>query len=180
MDEHDVRHCNWVRFLRSSNSMADVNIEAMIVDGDPVFRTLKSIAPNEELCTFFEEEEKEEEEEVVVVVEVVEDEVEEEENLIVDDDEQEEGATQEVETEESSSSSAKSSTDSFETETLKSPPPGRLMTSMLTTSYGVISFMSPEEREHHFSPVSDVSVISRDSTRCECVPYKAVMYAVLL
>ena len=51
-----VRQCNWVRFLRSSNDVCEVNVIAQIVDSVPMFQVVRPIKVSEELVAFFDEE----------------------------------------------------------------------------------------------------------------------------
>lgn len=53
VDGRDVRHCNWIRFLKSSNNLDDVNMVGVKVDGEAIFQTVKIIRPNEEVLAFF-------------------------------------------------------------------------------------------------------------------------------
>ena len=58
MEDRDVRHCNWIRFLESSANIDDVNIVASIIEGQPIFQVVKEIPPNSKILAFFETEEE--------------------------------------------------------------------------------------------------------------------------
>ena len=53
VEGREVRHCNWVRFVKSSTNIAEVNIVGLSVQGDTIFQALKPIHPNDELVVFF-------------------------------------------------------------------------------------------------------------------------------
>ncbi|KAL5020339.1 hypothetical protein ScPMuIL_003231 [Solemya velum] len=55
VDGHSVRHCNWVRFMKSSNKAADANVIAIIINSRPIFHTVRQLKPNEEIVVFFDE-----------------------------------------------------------------------------------------------------------------------------
>ncbi|KAK6640602.1 hypothetical protein RUM44_012298 [Polyplax serrata] len=55
------RHCNWVRFLRTSTTYSeDVNVIGTRVKGEPLFEVVKNIPANTELVVFFLPERQEE------------------------------------------------------------------------------------------------------------------------
>ena len=49
MEKREVRHCNWVRFLRASTNMNDVNVIARRVNKRPQFQVIKPLPVNAEL-----------------------------------------------------------------------------------------------------------------------------------
>ncbi len=53
IDEEDVRHCNWVRFLQASDSIDEVNIVGVKLNDQVIFQVVKDILPNTELKAFF-------------------------------------------------------------------------------------------------------------------------------
>ncbi|KAG1668044.1 hypothetical protein GQR58_018098 [Nymphon striatum] len=55
VDNQTVRHCNWIRFLRVSNTpnSADVNLVGIKVYGEPVYEIVKTVRPNTELVVFY-------------------------------------------------------------------------------------------------------------------------------
>ena len=55
IEDQDVRHCNWVRFVRSSANVDDVNIVATKVRGEPLFQIVKEVPPNGELLVYFDD-----------------------------------------------------------------------------------------------------------------------------
>ena len=55
IEDQDVRHCNWVRFVRSSTNVDDVNIVATKVRGEPLFQIVKEVPPNGELLVYFDD-----------------------------------------------------------------------------------------------------------------------------
>ncbi|KAL4229844.1 hypothetical protein ACF0H5_010236 [Mactra antiquata] len=52
VDSREVRHCNWVRFLKTSDVIDDVNIVGLKIKGEVVFQTVKTILPNEEIVAY--------------------------------------------------------------------------------------------------------------------------------
>ena len=52
IDDREVRHCNWVRFLRVAQNPDDVNIIGSRVQGQFVFQVIKTIPPNGELKAY--------------------------------------------------------------------------------------------------------------------------------
>ncbi|KAH9368789.1 hypothetical protein HPB48_012434 [Haemaphysalis longicornis] len=51
-----VRHCNWVRFVRHSPQFsAEVNLLGSLVKGEPVYETIRTVASNTELVVFYED-----------------------------------------------------------------------------------------------------------------------------
>lgn len=49
-----IRHCNWVRFVRISNSFnPSVNFVATKMKGEPVYEAVKPIAPDTELLVYY-------------------------------------------------------------------------------------------------------------------------------
>ncbi len=65
VEEQEVRHCNWVRFLQSTPNMNDVNIVGTRERGRPIFRVVKRIQPNDELKAYFELDKSVQKDEVV-------------------------------------------------------------------------------------------------------------------
>ena len=63
VEDREVRHCNWVRFLKYSTCLEDANIVGIKVKDEVVFQTVKTILPNEEIVAFLEDLEKEQERE---------------------------------------------------------------------------------------------------------------------
>ena len=55
IDDQDVRHCNWVRFIRSSTNVDDVNTVATKVRDEPLFQIVKEVPPNGELLVYFDD-----------------------------------------------------------------------------------------------------------------------------
>ena len=53
IDDEEVRHCNWVRFLRSSTNIDEVNMVAVRVKGQTLFQVVTQIPPNGELTVYF-------------------------------------------------------------------------------------------------------------------------------
>ena len=49
-----MRHCNWIRFVKASTNIDDVNIVAVTVKNEPIFQAIKDIKPNDEIVVFFE------------------------------------------------------------------------------------------------------------------------------
>lgn len=49
VEKREVRHCNWVRFLRASTNMNDVNVIARRVNKRPQFQVIKPLPVNAEL-----------------------------------------------------------------------------------------------------------------------------------
>lgn len=55
------RHCNWIRFLRTSSTYSEeVNVIGSRVKGEPIFEVVKNIPANTELVVFFFPERQEE------------------------------------------------------------------------------------------------------------------------
>lgn len=52
MDENKVRHCNWVRFLKISDVIGDVNMVGFKIKDEIVFQVVKTILPNEEIVAY--------------------------------------------------------------------------------------------------------------------------------
>ena len=52
VEDRQVRHCNWVRFLKYSSSPGDVNLVGIKVKDEVVFQTVKTILPNEEIIAY--------------------------------------------------------------------------------------------------------------------------------
>ncbi|KAG0432612.1 hypothetical protein HPB47_020683 [Ixodes persulcatus] len=51
-----VRHCNWVRFVRHSPEFsAEVNLLGSLVKGEPVYEAIRTVASNTELVVFYED-----------------------------------------------------------------------------------------------------------------------------
>ena len=48
-----VRHCNWIRFSKSSGNINDVNFIAAIVKDQPVYQAIRPVKPNDEIVIFF-------------------------------------------------------------------------------------------------------------------------------
>lgn len=56
VESRRVRHCNWVRFLRCSQTLStDVNLLGTIVKGEPVYEAIRTINPNCELVVYLED-----------------------------------------------------------------------------------------------------------------------------
>jgi hypothetical protein len=55
VDERKVRHCNWLRFLKSSDNVDEVNMVAVKVEGYSLFQTVRPIRPNDEIVVYFNE-----------------------------------------------------------------------------------------------------------------------------
>ncbi|KAL3880226.1 hypothetical protein ACJMK2_032475 [Sinanodonta woodiana] len=55
VDEKEVRHCNWVRFLKSTISIHEANMVGVMVKGHPVFQTIRTILPNEEIAAYMDD-----------------------------------------------------------------------------------------------------------------------------
>ncbi|KAK9507264.1 hypothetical protein O3M35_007165 [Rhynocoris fuscipes] len=54
VDRRKVRHCNWVRFLRTSSTYSDqVNIIGTKIKGEPIYEVVKSIPANSELTVYY-------------------------------------------------------------------------------------------------------------------------------
>ncbi|XP_014250296.1 zinc finger protein 287 [Cimex lectularius] len=54
VDRRRVRHCNWVRFLRTSTTYSDqVNIIGTKIKGEPIYEAVKNIPANSELVVYF-------------------------------------------------------------------------------------------------------------------------------
>ncbi|KAL9874727.1 zinc finger protein 235-like [Glossina fuscipes] len=50
----EVHHCNWIRFLRISNTFdSNVNMVCTKLKGEPIYETIKMIANNHELVVFY-------------------------------------------------------------------------------------------------------------------------------
>ena len=49
VEDREVRHCNWIRFLKTSDVINDVNLVGMKMKNEVVFQTIKTILPNEEI-----------------------------------------------------------------------------------------------------------------------------------
>jgi len=49
VEKREVRHCNWVRFLRATTNMNDVNMIARRVNKQPQFQVIKPLPVNAEL-----------------------------------------------------------------------------------------------------------------------------------
>ncbi|WAR00442.1 ZN239-like protein [Mya arenaria] len=52
VDGRPVRQCNWVRFLKTSDVVDDVNIVGVHVKGEAVFQVLRTVLPNEEIVAY--------------------------------------------------------------------------------------------------------------------------------
>ncbi|KAK7499811.1 hypothetical protein BaRGS_00008902 [Batillaria attramentaria] len=59
IDGQEVRHCNWVRFVKASNNPDEVNVISSKVKGHPFFQVIKHIKPNDELVVLFHSEKTE-------------------------------------------------------------------------------------------------------------------------
>lgn len=55
VEDRLVRHCNWIRFSKSSTNIKDVNFLATIVQGEPLYQTIRQIKPNDEIVVFFDQ-----------------------------------------------------------------------------------------------------------------------------
>ena len=55
VEDREVRHCNWVRFLKYSTSPADVNIVGIKIKDEIIFQTVKKILPNEEIVAYLQD-----------------------------------------------------------------------------------------------------------------------------
>lgn len=55
VEDREVRHCNWVRFLKYSTSFADVNIVGIKIKDEIIFQTVKKILPNEEIVAYLQD-----------------------------------------------------------------------------------------------------------------------------
>ncbi|XP_054264075.1 zinc finger protein 227-like isoform X2 [Macrosteles quadrilineatus] len=54
VDRRRVRHCNWVRFLRTANSYSqEVNIIGTKVKGEPIYEAVKTIPAHSELVVYY-------------------------------------------------------------------------------------------------------------------------------
>ncbi|XP_046663645.1 zinc finger protein 79-like isoform X2 [Homalodisca vitripennis] len=54
VDRRRVRHCNWVRFLRTTTTYsAEVNIIGTKVKGEPIYEAVKTIPANSELVVYY-------------------------------------------------------------------------------------------------------------------------------
>ncbi|KAK3107874.1 hypothetical protein FSP39_024142 [Pinctada imbricata] len=80
IEDREVRHCNWVRFLKSSTNFKEVNIVGTKSEGAVIFQTIKNIKPNDELIAYFDcpERENTTEEETEISEELLEPKIEEE------------------------------------------------------------------------------------------------------
>ncbi|OWF47824.1 zinc finger protein 629-like [Mizuhopecten yessoensis] len=58
VEETSVRHCNWIRFVKSSSKVDDVNFVAVNIKGEPVFQAVKHVTPNDPIVVFFDAEEE--------------------------------------------------------------------------------------------------------------------------
>ncbi|GIY49868.1 zinc finger protein 45 [Caerostris darwini] len=55
IDCRRVRHCNWIRFLKSSPTLSnEVNLLGTLVKGEPVFEAVRTIPSNTELVVYLE------------------------------------------------------------------------------------------------------------------------------
>lgn len=52
IEDREVRHCNWVRFLKTSDVTDNVNVVGLKIKGEVVFQTVKTILPNEEIVAY--------------------------------------------------------------------------------------------------------------------------------
>lgn len=56
---HKIRQCNWVRFLRFSPTFSgEVNLLGSLVKGEPVYETIRTVAPHTELVVYYEDTEE--------------------------------------------------------------------------------------------------------------------------
>jgi hypothetical protein len=55
VEERKVRHCNWLRFLKSSDNVDEVNMVAVKVEGQLLFQTVRPFRPNDEIVVYFDE-----------------------------------------------------------------------------------------------------------------------------
>jgi len=53
VENREVRHCNWIRFTKSSTNIDDVNVVAVKAKDEPIFQTVKNIKPNDEIIVFY-------------------------------------------------------------------------------------------------------------------------------
>lgn len=53
-----MRHCNWIRFVKSSSNIDDVNFVAVTIKEEPVFQAVKHVKPNDPIVVFFDAEEE--------------------------------------------------------------------------------------------------------------------------
>ncbi|XP_052060500.1 zinc finger protein 235-like [Mytilus californianus] len=53
VENRKVRHCNWIRFSKSSGNINDVNFIAAIVKDQPIYQTIRPVKPNDEIVVFF-------------------------------------------------------------------------------------------------------------------------------
>ncbi|KAL1139318.1 hypothetical protein AAG570_006304, partial [Ranatra chinensis] len=54
VDKRRVRHCNWVRFLRTAPTYSEqVNIIGTKIKGEPIYEAVKNIAANSELVVYY-------------------------------------------------------------------------------------------------------------------------------
>lgn len=57
IDDHEVRHCNWIRFLRSTSDFDEVNLVArQLKNRGPVFQVIRPVPSNGELRVYFDDE----------------------------------------------------------------------------------------------------------------------------
>lgn len=47
-----LRHCNWVRFLRTSDVTNDINMVGFKIKDEVMFQVVKTVLPNEEIVAF--------------------------------------------------------------------------------------------------------------------------------
>ncbi|XP_070203278.1 uncharacterized protein [Littorina saxatilis] len=53
VDGQDVRHCNWVRFVKVSSNPDDVNVIGSKFKGEVFYQVIKHVKPNDELVVLF-------------------------------------------------------------------------------------------------------------------------------
>ncbi|KAJ8316390.1 hypothetical protein KUTeg_006404 [Tegillarca granosa] len=71
VEDREVRHCNWIRFIKSSTDISSVNMIATRVKDQPVYQTIKLIKPNDEIVVFFDVQDEDQEPEPELVSESV-------------------------------------------------------------------------------------------------------------
>ena len=52
VEGREVRHCNWVRFLKTCDVIDDANVVGVKIKGEIVYQTIKTILPNEEIVAY--------------------------------------------------------------------------------------------------------------------------------
>lgn len=52
VEDRKMRHCNWVRFLKTSDVIDDANVVGVRAKHETVFQVTRTVLPNEEIVAY--------------------------------------------------------------------------------------------------------------------------------